>query len=112
MKKTTPLTFENFEKLLDRKLEEKLEQKLEEKLDQKLDEKLKPIKDDIGGLKNDVALIKQVTEKMNDRMNKGFNILNQKIERLEEINIAHIEDYDGHELRIKRLEKGAGVTNN
>lgn len=87
------ITLDDIEELLDWKLEEKL------------DQKLKPIKEDI-------TLIKQVTEKMNDRMNKGFSVLTQNIERLEEINLAYIEDSDDHELRIKRLEKRAGITTN
>ena len=102
MKKSTLLTLENFEELLDRKLEEKLEQKLNEKFD----EKLKPIY-------NELALIKDVTEnRIYKELKETRREMKAGFEHLDDVTNAIVLDFNDHEDRIKRLEKRTDVTNN
>ncbi|MBI4130609.1 hypothetical protein HY468_04785 [Candidatus Roizmanbacteria bacterium] len=85
-----------------------------------LDEKLQPIKDelsdvkddiasvkdDVASVKDDVASVKDVIEKrVYKEMKEGFAHVNKRIDRLEEISLAIIEDSNDQESRIRHLEK-------
>lgn len=82
---------------------------IEELLDRKFEEKLKPIHEEIADIKD---VVEHEFKRTNNRIDEGFSILNGKIERLEEINVAVIQDHDGLEARTKRLEKHAGFNKN
>lgn len=72
-------------------IENLLDNKLEQKLDEKLDEKLEPIKKDLADVKKIV--------------NREFIKVHKRLDRLEDISLAVVEDLNDHETRIKRLEK-------
>ncbi len=69
-----------------------------------LDEKLEPIKEDISLIQKDLRHTQEVVEKEFKKMNERFNIVDEKIDRLDNQVAAVIEDY---EPRLKRLEKHA-----
>lgn len=109
--KHEPVTLEAIENLLDRKLEEKLEQKLEEKLEQKFEEKLKPIKDDIASIHNEITAIKDVTEnRIYKELKETRKEMREGFEQIDEITAAVMVDVNDHSDRISRLEKHTGIS--
>lgn len=65
-------------------------------LDQKFDEKLEPIKKELETVKKIV--------------NREFINVNTRLDRLEDISLAVVEDFNEHDARLKRLEKDKKVS--
>lgn len=70
------------------------------------DHKLKPIQEEISGLRRENAEIKHVMEhRVYKEMKEGFAEIYERLDRHEEISRAIMEDYEDHESRINEIER-------
>lgn len=90
--------------------------KLLNKIGDLIDDKLRPLKNDLNGVKKQLNTVELKVELVNKRVAEGQQELKQSIKQSQEDTIGVLSDlihtgYSLHEKRIKKIENRLQITN-